>query len=250
MTALDLIIDLHKNSERQGPGKVEDTLKALGFLELPANDKLKIADLGCGSGGPTRTLAKNLNGTITAVDLYPQFLDKLTEKAQQEGLTDKIVTLKKSMDDLPFERDEMDLIWSEGSIYNIGFERGIKLWKDYLKVGGYLVVSDLTWITQVRPFEIEDYWNGFYREINSASNKINILETNGYALAGYFYLHPESWEDPYYKPLEAGFDAFLERHNHKKIAGKVLREVKNEIDMYRRYKKYYSYGYYIARKNR
>ena len=41
MTELDLIIDLHKNSDRQGPGSEKDTLKALGFLEFSAGRKVK-----------------------------------------------------------------------------------------------------------------------------------------------------------------------------------------------------------------
>ena len=63
MTELDYITDLHKNSVRQGPGSENDTLKTLGFLDFPTNRKLKIADIGCGSGGQTITLAKNENET-------------------------------------------------------------------------------------------------------------------------------------------------------------------------------------------
>ena len=48
MTELELIIDLHKNSERQGPGSENDTLKALDLLNLPTDQNLKVADIGCG----------------------------------------------------------------------------------------------------------------------------------------------------------------------------------------------------------
>ncbi len=41
MTELDLIIDQHKNSERQGPGSENETLKALSFIHLPNDQKLK-----------------------------------------------------------------------------------------------------------------------------------------------------------------------------------------------------------------
>lgn len=249
MTELELIIDLHKNSERQGPGSENDTLKALEILNLPSDQKLKVADIGCGSGGQTISLAKNLNVQITAVDLFPEFLNELNQKSQNLGLTDKILTLEKSMDDLPFTEGEFDLIWSEGAIYNIGFENGLKKWKDYLKVGGYLAVSEITWITQTRPKEIEEFWKSEYPEINVASNKIKQLENNGYSLVGYFYLSQYSWIETYYKPMQARFENFLKRHNNSELARKVVEDNQAEIDLYQKFKDYYSYGFYIARKN-
>lgn len=249
MTELELIIDLHKNSERQGPGSEKDTLHALEFINLPTDRDLKIADIGCGSGGQTITLAQNLNGQITAIDLFSEFLDELNEKSQKLGLTNKIATLEKSMDDLAFKKEEFDLIWSEGAIYNIGFENGIQKWKDYLKSGGYLAVSEITWISQSRPQEIEDFWKREYPEIDTASNKIKQVERNGFTLAGYFYLSQDSWIEKYYTPMEARFESFLKRNMHSELAQKVLEENKAEISLYQKYKDYYSYGFYIARKD-
>jgi len=37
------------------------------------------------------------------------------------------------MEELPFQDEEFDLIWSEGAIYNIGFERGLNEWRKFLK---------------------------------------------------------------------------------------------------------------------
>ena len=249
MIELELIIDLHKKSERQGPGSENDTLKALEYLNLVSDQNFKVADIGCGSGGQTISLAKNLNGQITAVDLFPEFLNELNEKSQNLGLTDKIVTLEKSMEDLPFNKGEFDLIWSEGAIYNIGFENGLKKWKDYLKVGGYLAVSEITWITQSRPNEIEKFWKAEYPEIDTASKKINQLENNGYSLVGYFYLSQDSWIETYYKPMQARFENFLKRNNNSELARKVVDDNQAEIDLYQKFKDYYSYGFYIARKN-
>ncbi|MBT8219377.1 MAG: class I SAM-dependent methyltransferase [Bacteroidia bacterium] len=249
MTEIELIIDLHKNSERQGPGSVEETLKALGFLNLPTDRKLNVADIGCGSGGQTITLAQNINVHIKAIDLFAEFLDELNEKTQKSGLAENITTLKASMEDLPFNNQEFDIIWSEGAIYNIGFEDGIKQWKDYLKIGGYLAVSEITWITNSRPKELEEFWTQEYPEIDLASNKINLLENNGYTLVGYFYLIPDSWIENYYNPLKARFEAFLERNNNSALARKVVEEHKVEIDLYLKYKDYYSYGFYVARRN-
>ncbi len=249
MTELELIIDLHKNSKRQGPGSERETLKALEFMNLPGDGNLKIADIGCGTGGQTITLAQNLNGEITAVDLFPDFLAELKEKSEESGLKGKIKTLEKSMDDLPFSSEEFAVIWSEGAIYNIGFANGVKKWKDYLKIGGYLAVSEITWITNSRPREIEDYWTQAYPEIDIAANKIKILENNGYTLVGYFYLTQHSWIENYYKPMEERFAAFLERNNNSGLAKKVVKENRYEMALYQKYKDYYSYGFYIARKN-
>ena len=249
MKELGLIIDLHKNSERQGPGSEEETLSALGFMNLLSDKKLKVADIGCGSGGSTITLAQNLNGQIIAVDLFLEFLGELNEKSQKYGLTDKIETLERSMDELPFKNEEFDIIWSEGAIYNIGFENGIKKWKDYLRPGGYIAVSEITWITNSRPKEIEEFWTQVYPEIDIASNKMKILENNGYTIVGYFYLKQDSWVENYYKPMKARFEDFLNRNENSELARKVVEENNKEMDLYEKFKDYYSYGFYVARKN-
>ena len=248
MTELELLVDFHKDAERQGPGSSLETTKALNFININKGHKLKIADIGCGSGAQTITLAQNIEGHITAVDLFPEFLDKLNVRSEELGIQERIKTIEKSMEDLPFDNEEFDIVWSEGAIYNMGFEAGIKKWKNYLKPGGYLGVSEITWITNSRPKEVEEYWNMEYPEIDTASNKIKILEENGYSPVGYFVLLQNSWIDNYYKPIEERFSSFLEKHNNSEIARNIVEAEKEEIKLYKKYKDYYSYGFYIARK--
>ncbi len=112
MTELELLVDFHKDAERQGPGSSFETIKALNLININKKHKLKIADIGCGSGGQTITLAQNIEGQITAVDLFPEFLGKLNSKAKELGLQDKITTLEKSMEELPFNNEEFDIVWS------------------------------------------------------------------------------------------------------------------------------------------
>ncbi|MCD4652912.1 methyltransferase domain-containing protein [bacterium] len=250
MTELEfeLLVDFHKDAERQGPGSSKETIKALEFIEITKGDKLKIADIGCGSGAQTITLAQNIKGQITAVDIFPEFLDKLKLKSEGLGFQERINTIEKSMENLPFDNEEFDIIWSEGAIYFMGFEAGIKKWKNYLKTGGYLAVSEITWTTNSRPKQIEEYWNSEYPEIDTASNKIRILEENGYTPVGYFVLTQDSWLENYYKPMEKRFSIFLERNNNSEMARKIVEQEKAEIKNYMKYKDYYSYGFYIAKK--
>ena len=248
MTEIELIIDLHQDTDRQGPGSESDTLKALEFIHFPESRQLEVADIGCGTGGQTITLAQNIQGHITAVDLFPEFLRPLSDRAKRLGLEYKIRCLEKSMEDLSFAEKEFDLIWSEGAIYIMGFENGIKQWKRFLKDGGYLAISEITWTTNSRPDEINDFWSGEYPEIDTASNKIKILENNGFSLMGYFTLSQDSWMTNYYMPLETRFDAFLERHKNSDLARKIVGDYQSEIELYKRFKAFYSYGFYIAKK--
>ncbi len=249
MSDIELIIDFHINSKRQGPGSVEETLKALSFMNLSSDRTIKIADIGCGSGGQTMTLVQNLDAQITAMDVLPEFLTQLEEDSEKLGLTERITTLEQSMEELPFQNEEFDIIWSEGAIYNIGFERGIRDWKKFLKKGGYLAVSEITWLTSTRPKELDKFWTGEYSEIDTASNKIRILEDNGYTLTGYFILNDSSWINNYYEPMEARFEAFLNRNNYSDSAKALVEEHKDEIQLFHDFKDYYNYGFYIARKN-
>jgi SAM-dependent methyltransferase len=248
MTEIELLIDFHKNADRQGPGSEQDTLKALNFIDIDKTRPLRVADIGCGSGAQTIVLARNLNAQITAVDLFTEFLEKLEVHAKNLGLQDKIITLQKSMDDLPFDKEEFDIIWSEGAIYIIGFEEGIRKWKEYLKIGGYIALSEITWTTNSRPKEIEEYWNNEYPQIDTASNKIKVLEENGFSPVGYFYLPESCWLNNYYIPIEKRIDAFLKKHNNSDLANEITRAEKNEIIKYRNYKDFFSYGFYIARR--
>lgn len=245
---MELMIDLHRHNPRQGPGSDADTLRALNMIALPKKP-LEIIDIGCGSGSQTLCLAKNTRAHITAVDLFPEFLEELKERSDQAGLADNISVSRQSMDKLDFRKDSIDLIWSEGAIYNMGFENGIKEWRNFLKPGGYLAVSEVTWTNNHRPAEIEAFWHSEYPEIDTASAKIKILEQYGYTLSGYFIIPPGSWLSNYYQPLEEGFASFLQRHNYSATAKRLVQEHRDEIALYQKFKEYYSYGFYIARKD-
>ena len=249
MEDYQLLIDLHKRERRQGPGGDAETEKAVGLAMLDPSAPIKIADIGCGTGSSVMLLARMLNARITAVDFLPDFLDILEASAENLSLTEKISTLACTMDKLPFNDEEYDVIWSEGAIYNIGFEKGIKNWKRFLKTGGLLVVSEITWITAARPPEVQEYWENEYPEIDTASSKIGILEKNGYSPVAYFVLPEHCWLDNYYRPLQGSFEGFLKRNGYSEKAQALVNAEKKEIALYETYKAHYSYGVYIAKKS-
>lgn len=247
MDDLDLLIDLHRTAQRQGPGSDDATRQALDLSGLRGQPGLRIADIGCGTGASTRILAQDLDARVTAVDFLPQFLAVLETEAEQARLSDRIKTLAASMDDLPFAQGSLDAIWSEGAIYNIGFETGITAWRPLLKPGGVLAVSELTWLTRTRPQKLTDHWAQEYPQVATAGEKIAQLEAAGYTPIGYFPLGRNCWMAQYYTPMRARFPAFLARHDTD-AARSIVAAENHEIDLYERHSDYVSYGFYIARR--
>lgn len=247
MDELKLLVELHKNENRQGPGSSLETKKALDLININKNNFLKIADIGCGTGAQTFVIAENTNSEIFAVDLFPEFLEILNSKSQELGYKNRIFTKNQSMDNLDFKNEELDIILSEGAIYNIGFENGLKIWNKFLKKSGYLAVTEISWITNERPKEINDYWNSIYPEIDTISNKIKIIEKNNYSPIAHFVLPEYCWLENYYNPLKEKFENFL-NNNNSEMALNIVEQEKEEIRMYEKYKDYYSYVFYIAKK--
>lgn len=248
MNDLELIVDLHLQGERQGPGSDRETLRALDLIQLPEYGELKFADIGCGTGAQTFALAEHTRAEIVAVDIFSEFLSELKKRVETAEFSDQIKTLKSSMDDLPFGEEAFDVIWSEGAIYLMGFAKGIKAWRKYLKPGGYLAVSEIVWTTKERPEELEVYWKDHYPEIGLISEKIKVLEDSGYSPIGHFVLPASCWLDHYYHPMEKRFDVFLDRHDHSKEAKALVASEKEEIKFYKKHKVHFSYGFFVAKK--
>lgn len=87
-------------------------------------------------------LANYTKGQITGIDLFPDFIELFNKNAIEAHCEDRVKGIVGSMDALPFQEEELDLIWSEGAIYNIGFERGMNEWNKFLKKNGFIAVTE------------------------------------------------------------------------------------------------------------
>lgn len=241
-----LIGDFYRNLERQGPGSTDIAKTALQFI--PGIDENSvIADIGCGTGGQTMTLASLLKGKITAMDLMPQFVEELKSKIREKDLRERVTAVLGSMDTLPFGENSIDLMWAEGSIYNIGFKNGLEEWRRYLKPGGFVAVSEASWFTKERPAEIQEFWDENYAEIATVADKIAVIQEAGYMPVAHFALPESSWWE-YFLPIEENYGRFLENQGNSEEARLLVRHFREEFELYKKYSKYYGYVFYIAQK--
>jgi SAM-dependent methyltransferase len=248
MSAIDLIIDLHRRNDRQGPGSTARTRLAIELAGLKPCAGLAVADVGCGTGASALVLAGETDAFVTAIDSSSVFIETLRQRAERAGLASRIRPMVGHMEALPFEDHSLDVIWSEGAIYNIGFAAGVRAWRRFLKPGGVIALSELSWTTSDRPKDVEAHWLREYGEIETPASKFRVLEEAGYSPVGFFFLPRECWEEQYYAPLRAGFGAFLDRSSHSVEARRIVEAEEQEMRMYRERGQWYGYGFYIARR--
>ena len=194
---------------------------------LPVLYKPRILDVGCGSGGPTLELARLSQGEIVGLDINQPFLDRLTRKIEEAGLSDRVKPLHCSMFEMDFPDESFDIIWAEGSISRIGFEKGLKEWRRFLKPSGFLVVHD---------------------EIKGTTNKLEQIFDGGYELLGYFSLPEDAWWTEYYGPLEKRIQELRMKYIHDQEALKALDKKQIEIDMFKKNPKSYGSVFIVMQK--
>ena len=194
---------------------------------LPELDQPRILDIGCGSGVPTMELARLSDGQIIGLDIDPCLLDQLAKKIEEAGLSDRVKTLKCSMFELDFPDESFDLIWAEGSIARVGFERGLKEWRRFLKPKGFLVVHD---------------------EITNITQKLAQVPGCGYELLGHFTLSEDIWWTEYYGPLEKRIREMRIEYADEPQALLELDQEQREIELFKASPRQYSSVFFVMQK--
>ena len=244
---MDLLYEYFLNLKRQVPGSPETTIKALSFIDN-LNEISHIADIGCGTGGQTLILAKHTTGNIIGIDNSIPFIEKFNDNINKNNLESRVKGIVESMDNLSLKKEELDMIWSEGAIAHIGFERGLKYWNKYIKENGYIAVTDATWFTENRPGEINDFWIDAYPEIDTIGNNVLKMEKAGYMPIASFVIPENCWIENYFTPKVSLNEAFLEKYKGNKAVEDFIAAEEWEAQLYEKYKKYYGYVFYIGKK--
>ncbi len=176
-------------------------------------DKPRILDIGCGSGVSTLELARLSHGEVIGIDIDQPALDRFVSNIAEAGLSARVQAVNCSIFDMDFADESFDIILSEGSIYAIGFERGLREWRRLLKPGGCMVVHD---------------------EQGNVKEKLEQIHNCGYDLLGYFTLSQETWWNEYFAPLEKLIAETGTRYTDDPVFLEELQQARWELDMFRK----------------
>jgi SAM-dependent methyltransferase len=242
---MNYFLEVYGSLPRAGPGSDELTRRAFEIIpSLPESPR--ILDVGCGPGKQTVELLRNCSGTIIALDFLPEMIERVRTEADSAGVSDRLETVVQDMREMAFPESSFDVIWSEGAIYNLGFEAGLREFKRLVKPGGYVAVSEAVWLKPDPPSAAVEFWRD-YPEIDAVDAKLEVIRKIGYEVLGHFIFPRSAWTDEYYGPMEERIAEKEKDWNSNPEAEAVLCEARNEISVFRHYSDYFSYAFFIMR---
>ena len=174
------ILNLYKIEKDQIRENLNEFTR-IAFEMLPEFKNSHILDVGCGTGNPTIELATISKGHVLGIDIDATSLKLLQGKINEKGLDNQVSVINGSILTMDFAEESFDIIWSEGSVFIMGFENSIKKWHRFLKPYGFLVVHD---------------------ENKDKAEKIGSISKYGYRLFAQFDLSENLWWLKYFTPLK------------------------------------------------
>lgn len=226
--------------EKLGPGDDAHTSHVLRLL--PKRQFRVVVDAGCGTGRQTLALVRGLGVLVHAIDCYQPFLTDLVHRARAAKIEHLVEVLCMDMQSIPQTFREIDLLWSEGAAYNIGFANALTTWAPAMASRGLVVVSELSWLQVPAPAEVEEFFRSGYPDMRSVEGNIALAKNAGYEVLATHTLPPDAWVDDYYDILKPRAMALLDHPDAavRDFAAETVRE----INVFDRSEGSYGYVFY------
>ncbi len=243
---MEYFLEIYGRVPRAGPGSFACTKQAFELMSEVPNEPY-ILDIGCGPGVQTVDLLKICRGRVLALDFLPLMLERTRANAEVANVAERLEVIELDMAQMAFSPACFDVVWSEGAIYNLGFENGLRAVRGFVKPGGYVAVSEAVWLKADPPAPVAKFWEA-YPEIDTIENKLSVIDQLGYEQTAHFVLPETTWTAEYYDPMEKWVATKSTEWAGNAGALAVLEEARNEIAIFRKYSRYYSYGFFVMRR--
>ena len=227
-----------------GPGSDADTRHVLRLLPRTRFDV--VVDAGCGTGRQTLVLARELGTPIHAVDAHEPFLNDLRRRARETGTEHLVRIHHMDVHDIPRVFPGIDLLWSEGAAYNIGFSAALAAWRTAMREGGVAVVSELSWLREQVPDAVREFFSTGYPAMQPVPRNLAVAEDAGYRVLATYTLPRAAWTEGYYDVLLPRAEALLGHPDRS--ARRLATETIREIEIFGRSDDSYGYVFYVLQR--
>ena len=173
-------------------------------------------------------------------------MNDLTRRAAEAGIERLVKTHCMDMKDIPDVFQHIDLLWSEGAAYNIGFANALTTWARAIKPGGFAVVSELAWLRERVPDTVREFFVSGYPDMQHMTQNIAVAEGAGYNVLDTYTLPNEAWVEGYYDILEPRARALVD-HSDRSVRD-FARETVNEIEIFGTSEGSYGYVFYVLQR--
>ena len=150
------------------------------------------------------------------------------------------------MRDIPTVFQQVDLLWSGGAAYNIGFASALAKWWAAIRSGGFLVVSELSWLREEAPDVVREFFQNGYPDMQTVKGNVQIAEASGYKSLETYTLPDEAWVDGYYDILQPRAKALL-NHPDESVR-KFALETIEEIEIFEQSERSYGYVFHLLQR--
>ena len=243
---MDIRHEIYRGLEAARSAGLRYTQQAFGML--PELRHPWILDVGCGPGTVTLELARLSGGQVFGLDIDLAALEGLTRRIDEQGLVGQVRLVHGSMFEIGFRDGSFDVVWSEGSLQFMGFEKALRAWRWLIRPAGFLVVHEMAWLQPDPPQAIVDRWQPVFAEISTVSGYAQQLPACGYRLIGHIALPQDFWWDNHYGIVEERIRALREEVGRDRAMQQILDGEQREVDLFREHARWYGSAFLVMQK--
>ncbi|MGN7614096.1 methyltransferase domain-containing protein [Magnetococcales bacterium HHB-1] len=152
----DIHIGLYEQPDESVAQASLRTVKTMADRLTSIGPQHQILDLGSGYGGPARYLAKRFNCFVGCLNISLVQNRMARERNEKAGLTEQIEVIEGNFEQIPFEDNRFDVIWSQDAILHSGHrEQVVSEVARVLKPGGSFLFTDILMSEEASLVELE-----------------------------------------------------------------------------------------------